>query len=151
MKVWDWTLSVYGRPGVPEACLELQDRLGRSTSFLLWAAWAGAQGRAPDKPLLNEAATVARAWEADVLSPLREVRRALKPARPPFADGDREGLREEVRAAELRAERLLMETLEELTRAAGIGDAGEALRRAADAWGGPPCDAELAALAAKIG
>jgi len=151
MSLWDWTLAAYARPGVPEACLELQDRFGRNTSFLLWAAWAGGQGRAPDEAGLAEAAIVARAWEAEVLGPLREVRRQLKPARPPVDDAVREGLREEVKVAELRAERVLMETLEALIPRAGEGDGREALRRAAEAWGGPPCPAELAALAAKIG
>ncbi|MCC7265991.1 MAG: TIGR02444 family protein [Caulobacteraceae bacterium] len=151
MSLWDWTLAAYGRPGVPEACLELQDRFGRNTSFLLWAAWAGGRGRAPDGAGLAEAAATARAWEAEVLGPLREVRRRLKPARPPVGDTAREGLREDVKAAELRAERVLMETLEALTPAAGAGDAAEALNRAAEAWGGPPCAAELAALAARIG
>lgn len=151
MRLWDWTLTAYGRPGAPEACLELQDRFGRNTSFLLWAAWAGAEGRGPDEALLNDAAAIARAWEAQVLGPLREVRRTLKPARPPVDDVSREGLREEVKAAELRAERLLMETLEGLTPPAGRGGLAEGLARAAATWGGPACDAELAALAAKIG
>lgn len=151
MSLWDWTLDAYARPGVPEACLELQDRFGRNTSFLLWAAWAGGQGRAPDEEGLDDAAIVARAWEAGVLAPLREVRRRLKPAWPPVDDACREGLREEVKAAELRAERVLMETLEVLTPLAGEGDGHAALSRAAEAWGGPPCPAELAALAAKIG
>lgn len=151
MSLWDWTLAAYARPGVPEACLELQDRFGRNTSFLLWAVWAGGAGRAPDAMRFAEAATVARAWEAETLAPLREVRRRLKAARPPIDDAAREGLREDVKAAELRAERVLMEMLEALTPQAGGGDdAREALRRAADAWGGPPCAAELAALAAKI-
>lgn len=151
MSLWDWTFAAYARPGVPEACLDLQDRFGRNTSFLLWAAWAGAEGRGADAARLDEAAGVARTWEAEVLGPLREVRRVLKPARPPVGDADREGLREDVKAAELRAERLLMETLERLTPPTGRRGLAEGLAAAAGAWGGPACDAELAALAAKIG
>lgn len=151
MSLWDWTLAAYARPGVPEACLELQDRFGRNTSFLLWAAWAGGEGRAPDPAALAEAASLARAWEAEVLGPLREVRRGLKPSRPPVDDGAREGLREDVKAAELRAERVLMETLEALTPRRGSAGLAKALAGAAEAWGGPPCTAELAALATKIG
>jgi hypothetical protein len=40
MDIWDWALAAYGRPGVPEAALALQDRHGQNTSFLLWAVWA---------------------------------------------------------------------------------------------------------------
>lgn len=150
MKLWDWTLAAYGRPGVSEACLELQDRFGRNTSFLLWAAFAESQGRAPDDALLASAAVVARSWEQEVLGPLREVRRVLKPVRSPVDDTAREGLREDVKAAELRAERLLMETLEALTPGASSSGA-DALVRAAAAWGGPECEAALADLMAKIG
>lgn len=150
MSLWAWTLDAYARPGVPEVCLDLQDRFGRNTSFLLWAAWAGGLGRASDAAGLAEAARLARAWDAEVLTPLREVRRRLKPACPPVDDVAREALREEVKAAELHAERVLMETLEALTPAAGLGDGREALQAAAAAWGGPPCSAELAVLAAKI-
>ena len=150
MRLWDWTLAAYGRPGVPEACLDLQDRYGRNTSFLLWAAWAESQGWAPDDALLASAAVVARSWEQEVLGPLREVRRVLKPVRPPVDDAAREALREDVKAAELRAERLLMETLEALTPAGPSGGA-KAVARAAVAWGGPDCAAALADLTAKIG
>ena len=150
MRLWDWTLAAYGRPGVPEACLDLQDRYGRNTSFLLWAAWAESQGRTPDDALLASAAVVARSWEQEVLGPLREVRRVLKPVRPPVDDTAREALREDVKATELRAERLLMETLEGLTPAGPSGGA-DTVARAAAAWGGPDCAAALAALTAKIG
>ena len=39
MSLWGWTLEAYARPGVPEACLELQDEYGQNTSYLLWAVW----------------------------------------------------------------------------------------------------------------
>ena len=110
MSLWEWTLEAYARPGVPEATLKLQDAHGQNTSFLLWAVWA--EGPGPEA--LARGAEAARAWDGAVLSPLREVRRRLKPAFPPVDDRAREGLREDVKAAELRAERVLMETLAEL-------------------------------------
>src|SRR6478672_11185915 len=99
MSLWDWTLSAYARPGVPEACLTLQDAHGQNTSLLLWAVWA----EAADPDLMARAADVARRWEALALSPIRAVRRALKPAFEGIGDGPREGLREDVKSAELRA------------------------------------------------
>ncbi|RAK59221.1 TIGR02444 family protein [Phenylobacterium hankyongense] len=145
MSLWDWTLAVYGRPGVPEACLALQDAHGQNTSFLLWAVWA----EAGDPALLEQAAAVARAWEGAVLAPLRTVRRTLKAAAPPVDDGAREGLRDDVKAAELRAERVLMETLEALAPDARGGTAAlQALKAASAAWGRPAPDQALAALAA---
>lgn len=144
MSLWDWTLQAYGRPGVPEATLNLQDAHGQNTSFLLWAVWA----EGPDAATLSTAAELAKAWDATVLKPIREVRRALKPPFPPVDDGAREGLRDEVKAAELRAERVLMETLETLAGNAGGGrPALAALKAASAAWGGPAPDEALAVLA----
>lgn len=147
MSLWEWTLEAYARPGVPAACLRLQDTFGLNTSLLLWAVWAEAR----DADLLARAAEVARSWEALALSPLREVRRALKPAFPPIDDRAREGLREDVKAAELRAERVLMEALESMTGPQAGAHALDALKSAAAAWGRPTPDAELAALAAALG
>jgi uncharacterized protein (TIGR02444 family) len=147
MALWDWTLEAYSQAGVPEACLALQDQYGQNTSLLLWAVWA----EAADPALLARGADVARRWEALALVPLREVRRALKPAFDGVADSDREGLREDVKAAELRAERVLMEALEAMTHGRGGAHALAALEAASKAWGNPaPADA-LAALAAALG
>jgi uncharacterized protein (TIGR02444 family) len=144
MSLWDWTLKAYGEPGVPEATLRLQDEYGQNTSFLLWAVWA----EGPDAAALAEAAKVAKAWDAAVLKPVRDIRRGLKAPFPPVDDGAREGLREDVKAAELRAERVLMETLESLSGNAGGGrPALEALKAASAAWGRPAPDDALAALA----
>ena len=145
MALWDWAVGAYARPGVSQACLRLQDEFGQNVSFLLWAAWA----RPQDPQLLARGAAVARAWEEAVLQPLRASRRALKPARPPVADAARERLREEVKAAELHAERILTETLETVGAAPrGAGSAADALAAASRAWGGaPPPLQALAALA----
>ena len=147
MALWDETLEAYGRPGVPEACLVLQDAHGQNTSLLLWAVWA----ETADPQVLARAADVARRWEAMTLTPIRAVRRALKPPFPGVADPAREDLREGVKAVELRAERVLMESLEGLTAGRGGAHALAALEAASKAWGKPaPADA-LAALAAALG
>jgi uncharacterized protein (TIGR02444 family) len=147
MALWDWTLRAYGQDGVPEACLTLQDDFDQNTSLLLWAVWA----EAADPALLARAADVARRWEALALSPVRAVRRALKPSFEGVEDEPRESLREEVKAVELRAERVLMEALEAMTPDRGGAHALAALEAASAAWGEPaPADA-LAALAAALG
>ena len=147
MGLWEWTLRAYGRDGVPEACLALQDAHGQNTSLLLWAVWA----EAADPDLLARAAEAAHRWEATALAPLRAVRRALKPALPPVSDKAREGLRDDVKAAELRAERVLMETLEAMGKRQGGAHALAALEAASKAWSkSAPADA-LAELAAALG
>ncbi|MFN3520982.1 MAG: TIGR02444 family protein [Phenylobacterium sp.] len=145
MAIWDWALAVYARPGVPEACLKLQDLHGQNTSLLLWAAYAGAQ----DEAILARACAIARTWDQTALLPLRAVRRGLKPPLPPVDDRAREGLRDDVKAAELRAERVLLETLELL--GTGGADAVSALRAASAAWGPRAPDAALVELARALG
>lgn len=147
MSLWDWTLDAYSQAGVPAATLSLQDAYGQNTAYLLWAVWA----EGPDAAALRKGAEAAKAWDLKVLKPIREVRRALKPAFPPIGDEAREGLREDVKAAELRAERVLMETLEDLAPASRGGlPALQALKAASAAWGAPAPDDALAALAAAL-
>src|SRR5436190_23084483 len=146
MAIWEWVLEAYARPGVPEACLTLQDRHGQNTSYLLWAVHAEVH----DPALLAKAAAAARAWDRTALTPLRDVRRALKPALPPFDDHAREALREEVKRLELGSERLLMETLDHIAHRGGGAPALAALEAASAAWGKPAPAEALAALAAAL-
>ena len=148
MSLWGWTLEAYARPGVPEACLELQDEYGQNTSYLLWAVWA----EGADAATLQAAATAGRDWDETVLKPIRAVRRTLKARFDEVDDGAREGLREDVKAAELRAERVLMEAFEALSEhRRGGRPALEALKAASRAWGPPAPDEALARLARALG
>jgi len=147
MSLWEWSLEAYSLPGVPEACLNLQDEHGLNTAFLLWAVWA--EG-APDS-VLDEAVGLAKSWDEAVLKPIRAVRRRLKPDFPGIDGAAREGLREDVKAAELRAERVLMEALEDLAKnASGGTPALDALISASRAWGINPPEAALSNLAAAL-
>ncbi|WGU39827.1 TIGR02444 family protein [Phenylobacterium sp. NIBR 498073] len=148
MSLWGWTLEAYARPGVPEACLELQDEYGQNTSYLLWAVWA----EGADAATLQAAAAAGRGWDETVLKPIRAVRRTLKARFGKVDDGAREGLREDVKAAELRAERVLMEAFEALgEHRRGGRPALEALKAASRAWGPPAPDEALARLARALG
>ncbi|MGE4220898.1 MAG: TIGR02444 family protein, partial [Alphaproteobacteria bacterium] len=42
--LWPFSLSVYARPGVAEACLALQARRGLDVNLLLWCGWRAAVG-----------------------------------------------------------------------------------------------------------
>ena len=136
MSYWDWAVAVHGREGVDQALMQLQDAHGQCVAYLLWAAWAAGEGRPLEPVILAQAAALARHWEAGATGPLRAARRGLKAPAPPIEDGAREGLREQVRAAEFAAERLLMETLEQLApRPEGPArDITQALLAAAQAW-----------------
>lgn len=148
MRLWDWALEVYARQAVAEACLNLQDGHGQNVPYLLWAAWAAGEGRSAD---LKQAAQLMRAWDAEIGAPLRGVRRALKPARPPVDEASKETLRESVKAVELLGERVLMESLEALTGPATTpASVLEGLAAAAAASGDPPRRAALERLATAL-
>ena len=144
MRLWAWTLAVYERPGVPQACLTLQDEYGLSTAFLLWAVWA----KRADSQSLATGASLAKSWETSVLIPTRGVRRWLKTTLPSMDDLAREALRNQVKSMELDAERLLMESLEHLTSPVSEHHTLLAcLRAAAKAWGVHNADNALQGLA----
>ncbi len=74
---WDFSLTLYGRPGVAPACLALQDRFGADVNLLLlgfWRAHRGFPGWAAGEIARAEAAA---APVNAVLAPLRQARRAL--------------------------------------------------------------------------
>jgi uncharacterized protein (TIGR02444 family) len=109
---WDWALSAYARPGVAQACLDLQDNHGQCTPYLLWAAWAAQSELGIDPATLAKGADLAKRWEPTFIAPVRAVRRALKPTFEGVADDLREALREQVKAVELALEQTLMLSLE---------------------------------------
>ncbi len=144
MTLWAWTLAVYERPKVPQACLKLQDDHGLSTAFLLWAVWANDL----DTQTLSKGAAIAKSWEAEVLIPVRHVRRWLKAPIAGIADLPRETLRQGVKSTELDAERLLMESLAALKSKGTTSSATlESLRAAVAAWGSQNADDALKVLA----
>ncbi|WP_298161539.1 TIGR02444 family protein [Brevundimonas sp.] len=114
---WDWALKAYAAPGVPEACLQLQDGTGQNVPLLLWAGWTAATGRLLDEDAIEGACDCARAWDAAAVAPLRTLRRTLKNTNPDIDNAARESLRESVKAVELAAERHLMAGLEVLAPA----------------------------------
>lgn len=151
-RYWDWAVEVHGREGVDAALTGLQDDHGQSVAYLLWAAWAAHEGRPLQDVLLAQAAALTRHWEGAATGPIRAARRGLKAPAPPIDDAARLALREEVRKAEFAAERLLMQTLEQLAPEPEDrpGDLAQALLDAAAAWGEVAPEDRLRDLAARL-
>lgn len=147
MSLWEWSVAAYARPGVEAACLELQDAHGQNVPLLLWAAWAKPQSTAE----IGQAVEIARAWDAAAVQPLRAARRGLKAPVPGIAAQPREALRQVVKTAELQAERVLLEALEQLGGGGRRdGSLQDALAVVARSWSGAIPDEALAALAAGL-
>jgi len=118
-RFWAFSLRVYGRPGVAEACLALQDRHGVDVNLLLWCAWAGTEGIALDRAALDRAVAATAPWRDAVVRPLRTVRRALKEDLGSIPAGESVDFRARIKAAELEAERRQQVVLEAMIPAVG--------------------------------
>jgi len=95
---WDYSLATYGLDGVASTCLALQDTIGLDVNLLLYAAWlARMDQRLSGEHLAGLEAEIVD-WREMVIKPLRTLRRQLQ-------DYSRaSGVREEIKALELRAE-----------------------------------------------
>lgn len=103
---WQFSLRVYGSPGVAAECLELQDRLGLDVNVVLFAAWLGAsRGIVLDQADLDRIEQMVSDWTAAVVRPLRTVRQTLK-VMPVISDPEVQALRKRVADTELRAEQI---------------------------------------------
>ncbi|HTK34008.1 MAG TPA: TIGR02444 family protein [Caulobacteraceae bacterium] len=132
-RLWAFCLDVYGQDGVAPACLALQDRHGMDVPLLLFVAWAGAEaGLALSGQQMESAARSASAWQGEVVTVLRGLRRRLKLDLAANPDAAVEALRNDIKRAELAAERIEL----------------AALARIAEAWlaQGDVTDAEAAAV-----
>jgi uncharacterized protein (TIGR02444 family) len=127
----DWAFAAYERPGVQEACLALQDRHGMDVVALLWCIWAGEHHGVIDAEAMGPILADTAAWQAEIVAPLRAVRRRLKHADDVASSGAGElaldagphlpdaqaRLRRQVADAELAAEVIQLERLDAATQA----------------------------------
>lgn len=153
--LWAYALEVYGRPGAQALFLRLQDAHAQNVPYLIWSLWMAAERRAADPATLAAGAALARSWEAAAVAPLRRLRRDLKRASAGSARR-REGLRGAVQQLELKAERMLLEMLQDASPPASPEGGGaappaaEALAAATAAWGDPPPAVLLRELAGAV-
>ena len=112
---WTYSLDVYGRPSVAEACLALQDNFSCDVNVLLLCCWAPSRGAARfDEAFLTQATETVASWQTEVIQPMRAVRRRLKQGFETVDPSLIENLRTEIGASELNAEhveQLLLESL----------------------------------------
>lgn len=107
--LWSFSLALYARPGVEQACLQLQSA-GANVCLLLCGAWLGQRGVTCNEQRLQQLRNVVDPWDADVVRPLRALRTQWKNAAA--HDDELRALREQVKSLELEAERHLLLRLE---------------------------------------
>lgn len=101
-----WALDGYRQPGVMPALLALQDEFGLDVLLLLNTAWLWSRGCSLPVGALGGLLARHSPWQAQVVMPLREVRRKLKP------DAAAQELYQQVKAVELEAELLQLGRLQ---------------------------------------
>lgn len=118
---WQFSLAFYGRDGVAETCLRLQDEQGLDVNLVLFCLWAGSRGQRLEAEHFALIAAEAATWQQEVVAPLRQVRRWLK-GKGQGEASMQDALRQVIKEQELRAEAIEQERL------AGhlVGQAGSA-------------------------
>ncbi len=115
---WDFSVSTYRQPGVADACLSLQDRFGCDVNVLLYCCWFGCTRGLMTERTFNAALSFSEPWANEVVRPLRAARTWMKVTGCGRTDVSTEAcmsLRDDIKAAEFKAEHLQQDTLERLT------------------------------------
>ncbi|HWG04376.1 MAG TPA: TIGR02444 family protein [Beijerinckiaceae bacterium] len=118
---WTFSLHLYAKPGVADACLALQDGQGVDVNLLLFALWTGQNGRLLRLSEMRGLIGLTEVWRREVVAPLRHVRRVLR--EPPQAiDAVAVArLRQEIKKLELESERLQQAALFDWRPLEGLG------------------------------
>lgn len=111
--LWDFSVAVYGRPGVSQACLQLQDDYRVDVPLLLFALWAGHHRGVTLAPAeIAEIDKDISAWRDRVIRPIRDIRRLLKSDTLGMDADATERFRSRVKKLELESEGLEIALLE---------------------------------------
>lgn len=109
---WEFSVDAYRQAGVENICLQLQDLHSLNVNFVLYCCWLGKQSMQVSSAEMSLLVKELRLWEADVVAPLREVRRSLDTIKEESAVA----LRGEVLSCEIKAEKLFQEQIYQLTQ-----------------------------------
>ncbi len=130
---WDFSLRLYAQPGAAAACLELQDGAGADINVLLYLLFLAAHRRQLDDAGVAALDAAVARWRAEVVRPLRAVRRHLKTSAPAYGHAAAARLREDIKRSELAAERIQQELIEHAFPVAKVGAAAVSREAAAHA------------------
>ena len=104
---WAFSLAVYGREGVPGACLQLQDGVGLDVNVLLLALFfAGTRNGTITAGTIAAADAEIATWRTEVVVALRRLRILLKDGPPGAPRPATNELRTSIKNAELSAEQI---------------------------------------------
>jgi uncharacterized protein (TIGR02444 family) len=105
---WEFSLEVYARPGVAEACIALQDEAALDVNLILFCLWSAMQGPGLLEPGdVQRLGKLAASWQDEVVKPLRGARRAARRIKTSGGAGlYAAAFQRDIAATELSAERV---------------------------------------------
>jgi uncharacterized protein (TIGR02444 family) len=109
--IWDFVLNYYGRKGVSEALIGLQDSQGVDVNMLLFLMWMAAQKKSVAAEDVKVVSETSHPWQRSVVVPIRAVRRLLKDNAPLVATDAAAAFRKKVQAIELEGEQLQLNAM----------------------------------------
>lgn len=74
---WKYAVDFYGRPGVTNTCLTLQDKLGLNVNLLLLLCWCEQNNKQLSGEQIDSLIRCVERWHRDYTQPLRQIRRKL--------------------------------------------------------------------------
>ena len=113
--LWNFAVSIYQKNGISAACLFLQESCDVDVPLLLCAGFLAVNGKCFDPEILSALQKQTSPWQRDVVQSLRVVRQKLKSESYPVQIDKAEALRLSVKAAELSAEKMQLNMMEEAT------------------------------------
>ncbi|KAB0267222.1 TIGR02444 family protein [Microvirga brassicacearum] len=133
---WQFALNVYGRPGVAQICVELQDRVGVDVNVLLMALYRTYHSSTSvSEIVVREMNNAVEEWRDDIVVNLRSIRRKMKGKKWPVPHGAAEDLRNRLKSLELLAEQIELAALADITVDLPCGIAGSLTGASAETIG----------------
>jgi uncharacterized protein (TIGR02444 family) len=115
-KFWDFSLDIYQVPEVAQACLDLQNTYGLDVNLVLLCCWYGAAYGTLPAARLEQACQHSSKWRKNLVQPLRNARTWMKStgAEGVAETSEFDALRQQIKQAELAAEKMQQHTLEKM-------------------------------------
>lgn len=125
--LWEYACKLYSRKGAEPLLLSLQDEHGADVLLLIASSWSYQNRVALDAGQWQSIASALAPWREQVIDPLRKIRRYL------LQESGRSALYDQMKAAELNAEKEQLARLSDQIAQHGHGSAAQGLLPALEA------------------
>ena len=112
--LWDFAVDFYQHAPIKTACLTLQDEATADVCVLLAVVWLGKQGKQLTGAETALLVSTIEVWQQKMTLPLRQLRKQIKSFIEANYSLDAEPIYQQIKAAELQAERATLQQLQAL-------------------------------------